>query len=81
MGDESCFSCQYMLEHCQCDNTHSYSDDAPVCPYCGYKEDRSSMASDKFEEGLQIYKCDSCDKEYNLETLVLRTWTGTRRDD
>lgn len=81
MGDESCFNCQYMLEHCHCGNTQSYSDDAPVCPYCGYKEDRLNLDSTEFDEGTQEYCCSRCDKVYDLNTFILHAWTGTKRDD
>ena len=77
MSDDECFHCIEHLPNCVCGNPTSYSDECPVCPYCGEKD----TDTPEYVDGHIKHLCPHCDKQFTLDVFTIRTWTGTRLDD
>jgi len=56
--------------------------DAPVCPYCGYKE--ANPWEIEFGEGIEgeiTFPCGECGVEYHVERMALITYNTEKLDN
>lgn len=47
-----------------------------VCPYCGHEH----MDSWEISDGPSFYTCHECDKNFNYDTEITRTFTSSKAD-
>lgn len=57
------------------------SSDGPKCPYCGHvhrdaEEWRDVVSYWGNEKGPVLFYCNACDMEFEVNELVVRTWTS-----
>jgi transcription elongation factor Elf1 len=56
----------------------TYSDDGPLCPYCGHRHIADDPAF--FDPDLMTeITCDSCDKTFDVEVEQHTSWTCATR--
>jgi transposase-like protein len=56
----------------------TYSDHAPICPYCGYTHEHDGGFF--YDEGLTEYECESCGETFNMEVYVSFRWSCYRKE-
>lgn len=57
----------------------TYSNDGPVCPYCGHKHEMDGGYF--YDESLTEFDCDRCGREVSVSVFNSWSWTCTPMED
>ncbi len=93
--ENTCYSCSKKLEleriqadvkeaQTTGDDPDTMSGEYVVCPYCGYAHETCLGYEDFpeiYEEGSHKIECDECGKEFELETMVSRSWETRKAEE
>jgi len=50
------------------------SDEGAVCPHCEHLNAAHDSDGHLYDEGLDSYQCDSCDREFQISAKVFWIW-------
>ena len=63
------------------DEHSTLSDDALICPYCGYEHAPSDHPETLYDENLNDYTCGMCSKPFYAGATMTWTWTATAKKE